>query len=122
MDRLPELPDATLAAWENAWNAWESLRPAYGALCPAVLAAYLLAANLASFLTFGDDKRRAKRRGARRVPERTLFLLALLGGSAGACCAMRYYHHKTRHWYFRFGMPLIFFAQLALAVWLFTAP
>lgn len=78
---------------------------------------YLLLINLAAFVTFGVDKRRAKR-GAWRVPEKTLFLLAILGGSVGAIAGMRTFHHKTKHWYFRFGLPAILIAQLALAYWL----
>lgn len=75
---------------------------------------YLLLMNLAAFAVFGADKRRA-RRGAWRVPEKTLFLFALLGGSVGAIMGMRRFHHKTKHWYFRFGLPAILCAQLALA-------
>ena len=85
---------------------------------PLAEAAYLLLMNLAAFFTFGADKRRAKR-AAWRVPEKTLFLLALLGGSVGAVCGMRVFHHKTRHWYFRCGLPAILLAQLALAAWLY---
>ena len=77
------------------------------------LAAYLLAVNLAAFITFGADKRRA-RRNEWRVPERTLFLLALAGGSLGAVCGMCAFHHKTKHWYFRFGLPAILLAHCAL--------
>lgn len=77
-------------------------------------AAYLAAINLAAFLTFGTDKRRAKR-GQWRVRERALFLLAFLGGSLGAICGMHVFHHKTRHWYFRWGLPAILLAQCALA-------
>lgn len=88
--------------------------PGWGA---EALAAYLLLANLAAFLTFGADKRRA-RRDLWRVPERTLFLLALLGGSVGAILGMHLFHHKTRHWYFRLGLPAILLAQLA-AAWYF---
>ena len=84
---------------------------------PLAFAGYLLLVNLAAFITFGADKRRAKR-DEWRVPERTLFLLALVGGSAGAICGMRVFHHKTRHWYFRYGLPAILLAQLALAAWL----
>lgn len=84
---------------------------------PVALAAYLCAINLAAFVTFGADKRRAKR-GAWRVSEKTLFLLALLGGSAGATLGMFAFRHKTKHWYFRIGMPAILLAQCALAVWL----
>ena len=75
---------------------------------------YLLLANLAAFVTFGADKRRAKR-GAWRVPEKTLFLLALLGGSAGAIAGMRLFHHKTKHWYFRIGLPAILLLQATAA-------
>ena len=64
------------------------------------------------------DKRKAKR-GAWRVPEKTFFLVALLGGSPGAILGMRLFHHKTRHWYFKWGLPAILIAQLALGLWLF---
>ena len=82
------------------------------------LAAYLVLMNLVTFWVYGADKRRA-RRGQWRVPERTLFLLPLLGGSIGALAGMRVFHHKTRHWYFRWGIPAIFLLQLAAcgAVW-----
>ncbi len=79
------------------------------------LSAYLAAINLAAFCVFGADKRRA-RHGAWRVPEKTLFLLALLGGSAGAIAGMYGFRHKTKHWYFRYGLPAILLAQCALAV------
>lgn len=74
---------------------------------------YLAAINLITFCVYGADKRRAKIPGARRVPEKTLFALALLLGSAGALFAMRVFHHKTRHWYFKFGIPAILLLQLA---------
>ena len=81
------------------------------------LALWLIAINLVTFAVYGADKRRA-RRGAWRVPEKTLFLLPLLGGSVGALLGMRVFHHKTKHWYFVWGIPLILLAQAALAVWL----
>ena len=73
--------------------------------------------NLAAFLTFGADKRRAKR-GEWRIPERTLFLLALAFGGAGALAGMHFFHHKTKHWYFRLGVPLILLAQLGSLLFL----
>ena len=80
-----------------------------------LLAAYLIVVNLTAFSLMWADKRRAKRAGARRIRERTLFLSALLGGSIGAIAGMWLFHHKTRHWYFVWGMPLLLLAQIALA-------
>ncbi len=82
-----------------------------------VLAVWLIAINIVTFAVYGIDKRRAKR-GAWRVPEKTLFLLPLLGGSLGALLGMKVFHHKTKHWYFVWGVPAILLAQIALAVWL----
>lgn len=78
---------------------------------------YLAAVNVASFTVYGIDKRKA-RRGAWRIPEKTLFLLPLLGGSVGALLGMKVFRHKTKHWYFVWGIPAILLAQLALTVWL----
>ena len=78
---------------------------------------YLLCANLAAFFLMGTDKQRA-RLGKRRVPERTLFLPAVLGGALGGTLGMHIFHHKTRHWYFRWGFPLLLILQLAALGWL----
>ena len=75
---------------------------------------YLAAINLAAFFLMWLDKRQARRKGARRIRERTLFLSALLGGSAGAIAGMRLFRHKTKHWYFVWGMPAILAAQVIL--------
>lgn len=80
---------------------------------------YLAAVNLMTFTVYGVDKAKA-RRGAWRVPEKTLFLLPLLGGSLGALLGMWAFHHKTKHWYFVWGIPLILLAQTALAVWVYV--
>lgn len=82
------------------------------------LLVYLAAVNVLTFFAYGDDKRRAKTEGARRTPEKTLLGLAVIGGSLGALLGMQVFRHKTRHWYFKYGVPAILLAQLALAVWL----
>lgn len=79
---------------------------------------YLAAVNLVTFTVYGVDKAKA-RRGAWRVPEKTLFLLPLLGGSVGALLGMLVFRHKTKHWYFVWGIPLILLAQIALAAWVY---
>ena len=81
------------------------------------LLGYLAAVNLLAFTVYGVDKRRAKK-DKRRVPEKTLFLLAIIGGSVGAWAGMYTFRHKTRHWYFRFGLPALLLLQAAGLCWL----
>ncbi len=76
---------------------------------------YLIAINLFAFILFGMDKRKAQN-NAWRISEKGLFLSAILGGSVGAILGMHLFHHKTKHWYFRYGLPLILLIQVAL-VW-----
>lgn len=85
-----------------------------------LLGLYLLAVNLAAFAIMGVDKGRA-RRGEWRISERALFFPALLGGALGGTLGMRVFHHKTKHWYFRWGFPLLMVLQLAGAAWLAAA-
>ena len=82
-----------------------------------IFAAYYLVINFIGFAIMGIDKRKAIK-GAYRIPEATLFCVALLGGALGTKLGMNLFRHKTKHWYFVVGMPLIFFAQLALMVWI----
>ncbi len=79
--------------------------------------AYLLVVNLLGFGAMGADKRRAGR-GKWRIPEARLFLYAVLGGSVGSIAGMWAFRHKTKHWYFKYGMPLILLVQVGLAIWL----
>ena len=82
-----------------------------------IVIAYLVVINIAGFASMGIDKSKAKRH-AWRIPEATLFSIALLGGSIGSILGMQLFRHKTKHWYFVVGMPVIYFAQLALAIFL----
>lgn len=82
-----------------------------------VVSAVLAGVNLVTFLVYGIDKLKAKY-GRWRIPESVLLWLAALGGSAGAWLGMQVWHHKTQHKKFRYGVPAIFVAQVALIVWL----
>lgn len=73
--------------------------------------------NIVTFAVFGIDKKKAID-GKFRISELTLFVLSLLGGSLGGLIAMHTFHHKTRKWYFKFGIPFILIAWIALIVWL----
>ncbi|MBQ7092475.1 MAG: DUF1294 domain-containing protein [Clostridia bacterium] len=75
-----------------------------------------------SFLLFammGIDKSLAKR-GAWRVPEKTLFLLALLGGALGGIIGMYFFRHKTRHTSFKAGLPMLLIVNIACCIALIT--
>ena len=86
----------------------------------ALLGIWLLLINLVTFLVFGLDKWKARRKvrneAVRRVPEKTLFLLSILGGSIGALLGMRVFHHKTLHRSFRYGIPAILILQILIPV------
>ena len=99
---------------------------------------YLAVINVVTFFVYGIDKwKAASKRGqsqtrlssaereqARpkvkakkskwRIRETALLGLAVLGGSIGAWLGMKVWHHKTLHKKFRYGVPLILIAQIAL--------
>ena len=78
---------------------------------------YLLGVNILTFLVYGIDKSKAKRK-AWRISECTLLMLAVIGGCVGALFAMRLFHHKTLHKKFRYGIPLIMALQVVVALML----
>lgn len=82
---------------------------------------YLGVINFIGLVIMGIDKLKAKKR-AWRVPESTLFVIALIGGSLGTTVGMFLFRHKTRHWYFRYGMPAILIIQIAVVVILMNSP
>lgn len=84
-----------------------------------ILIYYLLAINVITFIVYGIDKLKAKK-AKWRISEATLLMLAVIGGSLGAWLGMRIWHHKTLHKKFRYGIPAILVAQIALAVYITT--
>lgn len=78
---------------------------------------YLLLLNVFGFLAMYSDKQKAIRKQY-RIPEKTLFMLAFLGGSLGTTLGMNVFRHKTKHWYFKFGMPTILVGQVLIGVFI----
>ena len=74
---------------------------------------YLIFINIVTFLVYGIDKWKAKQ-GSWRISEATLLMLAVIGGTIGALLGMQVWHHKTMHLKFKYGLPLILLAQIAL--------
>lgn len=81
----------------------------------AIAVVYLIAVNVIGYAMMGIDKKRAIR-GAWRISEASLFLAALLGGALGCTLGMNHFRHKTKHWYFKFGMPFILSVQVLLGI------
>ena len=71
--------------------------------------------NLISFILYGVDKSKARRR-AWRIPERVLLGFSFFGGAVGGLFGMNVFHHKTKHWYFWAVNLLGLAAQIALAL------
>lgn len=74
---------------------------------------YLVGINVITFFLYGLDKWKAKMH-RQRISEARLLMLAVVGGSIGAWAGMKVWHHKTLHRKFRYGVPLIGIAQVAL--------
>ena len=79
---------------------------------------YLAAINVATFFTYGIDKWKAKK-SMWRIRETALLALAVLGGSIGAWLGMKVWHHKTMHKKFKYGIPFILIAQIALLIFIY---
>lgn len=83
-----------------------------------IISIYIVIINLAGFFSMVIDKKRAINKKY-RISEKNLFLIAILGGSLGSILAMNLIHHKTKHWYFKFGIPLILLLQIFILFYLF---
>ena len=73
--------------------------------------------SVIGFFAMGIDKAKAKK-NAWRIPEKTLFGIVILGGGAGAWLGMEVFRHKTKHWYFKYGIPAITILEIiAICYW-----
>jgi len=103
-----------------------------------VLLYYLIVINVLTFFVYGIDKWKAvsqrgqsqirlssaerkqlrpkvkAKQSSWRISEATLLMLAVIGGSIGALLGMKVWRHKTQHKKFKYGLPLILLAQIAL--------
>lgn len=77
---------------------------------------YFIAINLIGFLAMFIDKQKAKR-GAWRIPEKSLFILTMLGGGFGTIAGMYLFRHKTKKLYFTIGFPVILITEIALIIY-----
>lgn len=75
--------------------------------------------NILTFFLCGYDKYLAIYKKY-RISELVFWFLILLGGSLGFYLGMNLFHHKTKKLKFRYGVPLIFFCQIILLVFVFS--
>lgn len=75
------------------------------------------AISIITFILYGIDKSRARRR-AWRIRESVLLGFAFCGGAVGAVLGMALFRHKTKHWYFRVVAVLGLAWQIALPLFL----
>ncbi len=73
--------------------------------------------GIITFIAYGIDKRRARKK-AWRIPEKTLFALNLAGGFIGGWVGMRLFRHKTKHPSFYVVQTLATIIWVGLAVYL----
>lgn len=77
---------------------------------------YIIGINLFGFFIMWVDKRKAKK-GAWRIPEKTLFLVTALGGGIGTITGMYVFRHKTQKLNFVIGFPLITILEIVAVVY-----
>jgi len=79
---------------------------------------YLLAINLIGFFAMWLDKRKAKK-GAWRIPEKSLFMITFLGGGIGTVAGMYKFRHKTQKPKFIIGLPGILILEIVAVIYYF---
>ena len=77
---------------------------------------FMAAMSVIGFFAMGIDKMKAKR-DMWRTPEKVLLGFAFLGGGAGVWLGMELFRHKTKHWYFKYGVPVILMLEIAAVLY-----
>ena len=80
---------------------------------------YIIIINVIGFLAMFIDKQKAKK-GAWRIPEKTLVTIALLGGSIGGMLGMYIFRHKRHKSRCSIGFPIILVVQIVLIFYCIT--
>ena len=75
--------------------------------------------SIIGFILMGIDKAKAKK-GAWRIPEKTLLGIAFVGGGVGVWLGMELFHHKTKHLHFKLGVPIITLLEFIAVCYVFT--
>ena len=79
----------------------------------SAVSVYYVLINIAAYLLYAEDKKRAIK-GAWRISEKTLLLISAFGGALGAYLGMTLLRHKTKHRKFQILVPVTLILHLAL--------
>lgn len=77
---------------------------------------YFICINILGFFIMWLDKRKAKK-GAWRIPEKTLFIITALGGGIGTIAGMYTFRHKTQKIQFVIGFPFITILEIVTIIY-----
>ncbi len=77
---------------------------------------FFIIINLFGFFIMWLDKRKAKK-GAWRIPEKTLFIITAIGGGIGTTVGMYVFRHKTQKVQFVIGFPLITILEIITVIY-----
>lgn len=77
---------------------------------------YFVVINLFGFFIMWLDKKKAKK-GAWRIPEKTLFIVTALGGGIGTIAGMYTFRHKTQKIQFVIGFPVITILEIITIIY-----
>jgi len=121
-DRLPEndrRSNASLIAIVAALFLFIVGFSVITAKIPVLVLAIYIIASLLTFIMYAVDKSAAKK-GAWRIPEKTLHVLSLAGGWPGALVAQQWLRHKSKKQPFRTVFWLTMLLNCGVFVWLLT--
>lgn len=77
---------------------------------------YFIVINIIGFFIMWIDKQKAKK-GAWRIPEKTLFIITALGGGIGTIAGMYTFRHKTQKLGFVIGFPFITILEIITIIY-----
>lgn len=75
--------------------------------------------NLVGFYLMMIDKKKAKNHQY-RIRESTLWLVALFFGAIGMTLGMKTFRHKTKHFQFKYGLPVLSLLEIGLLLYAFN--
>lgn len=81
-----------------------------------ILSILMAVMSLIAFILMYIDKQRARKKQW-RIRERTLLLTSACFGGIGGFLGMMIFHHKTKHWYFRYPLPVMALLQIAILLY-----